>query len=486
MNTIDEYKELVKLLKKAYEEGVQAISREDARKLKGFGLFAEIVNGEVKIGMRIRTVAGRLTPEQFRTIGELALKFSKNYLEITNRQGFQLHYIDVNDLEDILMKLINIGLTTKGGCGDTARAITTCPVTDIDKEQLFDVTPIVKDLNEFYYKNWKIFGNLPRKFKVSITACPYWCTDPEAQCLSFIGVKKDGKIGFTPLIGGGLSVKPRLARHMPIFIPLDSNIILSFVKAFIEIWLSDPRYRVRHRARIKFLVDDYGVKKIKELIEEKLNVRFESYTKLPRRKALNAHVGVHEQKQKGMYYIGIPVTAGYITGKQAIELADIVEDYSDNGEIRLSTYQNIIITNIPKEKIYIVTEKLKKLGFILDNWLAAYSIACTGKPFCIYSSLNTKQFLKELITHIAKDVEKIENTPIRISVTGCRHDCGKTWLADIGLVGKTLIVNGARKAALEISIGPPGRKKVLGTYSLEDAKNIVKELIKNIHQYNLV
>lgn len=473
--TLEEYSRLIEILEKTVSEGkLQAISRDEMLSLKGYGLFPEVISGKIMLALRIRAVAGRVSPEQMRTIGELALKHGRDYLELTDRQGFQIHYLNLEGLRETIETLLNIGLTTKGGCGDTARAITTCPVADVDEEQEFNVIPTVESVDRYYYENWEVFGNLPRKFKVSILACPYHCTDPEEQCLSFIGVKSNGEEGFTVLVGGGLSASPRSATHMPVFIPPDT--VCEFIRALVDIWRNDPKYRVRHRSRVKFLVEDYGVDKLKELIEERLKTRLSKYEKKPVRIGVNTHVGVHRQRTPDLYYVGVPVVAGRITGEQAKALADIVEEYGENGSIRVTPQQNIVLTNIPENEVEKVVEKLGKLGFKLNSRWAALSVACPSRPFCIYGHIEGKALLQDIVEHLERTVGQAGD--IRVNISGCVHDCGKSWIAEIGLKGTSAREGGEVKEYVDVYVGPPNSKRHLGRFPAANVKLTIERLIK--------
>lgn len=238
--TPDEINKLVDALEIAVKKGIESISINDVRTLKGYGIFVEYVNGEITFGIRIRTLGGRVNPKQLRVIGELSKKYGRNYVDVTNRMGFQIHYLNVNSLRKVIYNILSVGLTSKGGCGDTPRAITTCPVADVDPNQLFNVLPVIEMVNEYYYKKWDVFGPdaIPRKFKVAITACPSLCSFPEINCVGLIGVIKDGVEGFTVTIGGGLSNTPHIGKHMPIFLYKEN--VPKFLEAIVEIWKNDP------------------------------------------------------------------------------------------------------------------------------------------------------------------------------------------------------------------------------------------------------
>jgi len=220
--------------------GYEAIPEEDIVRLQWWGLYHD----KPKVGtfmMRIKIAGGYLTPQKLRAIGEIANRYGKGYGEISTRQNIQLHWIRLDDLPAIFEHLQANGLTTAGGCGDTVRNITGCPVADIDRHQLFDVQPLIQEAARFFYGN-RDYSNLPRKHKITIAACPFQCNAPEIHCIALVGVIKDGRKGFAVRIGGGLSSTPRISRDMGVFVPYEEA--LEVLRAIIDCWKENPRYRL--------------------------------------------------------------------------------------------------------------------------------------------------------------------------------------------------------------------------------------------------
>lgn len=314
-----------------------------------------------------------------------------------------------------------------------------------------------------------------RKFKVTVTGCPYWCTEPESLCLSFVAVEKDGTEGFTVFVGGGLSAVPRSAVHMPVFLRADPDVMFSFIRALVRLWLRDERYKVRHRSRIKFLVEDYGVGRLLEEIR-RAGVEFEPYGAAPRSRGFNVHVGVHEQRQAGMFYVGVPVLAGLLRSQQAMELADAVEEFTEDGEIRLTVQQNVLVTNVPRERLPSLLERLRRVGFRVGSEWAACVTACVTKPYCIYGSrsIDAKALAEELVEELEARVGG-RTGPLRIAVSGCVHDCARSQAADVGLRG----VPGTDPPLVEVSVGKLGSRRVLGRVPVSAAKELVIKAVKS-------
>src|SRR5919202_1797392 len=213
-------------------------------------------------------------PLQLRALGEIPTAYGQGSGELSTRQNIQLHHLELRHLPDVFATLEKHGLSTAGGCGDTVRNITSCPVSGIDGEELFDASTTMRQAAGFFYGN-REYSDLPRKHKITVACCPYQCNLPEMHCIALIGMIHEGEEGFAVRIGGGLSTAPRVARDMEAFVPRGEA--LPLLRAILDLWKADTRYRVsRVKARFKFMVDDYGPERIRELVEEKLG------KKLPR------------------------------------------------------------------------------------------------------------------------------------------------------------------------------------------------------------
>src|SRR3954466_5932363 len=368
-------------------QGYESVAEEDIVRLQWWGLYHD----KPKIGtfmLRVKVPAGQISPAHLRAVGETSNLFGKGDGELSTRQNIQLHWLELAKLPDVFAHLEAAGLTTAGGCGDTVRNITGCPVQGIAGDELFDASPIVESAADLFYGN-PDWANLPRKHKYSISACADRCNAPEINCISLIGtVTDDGREGFGVIVGGGLSSVPRIARPMNVFIPKeDANEILG---AITSVWSEDLKYRVsRVKARMKFMVDDIGPEGIRERVETKLGRKLEDYDLPAIDVEPSHHLGVHQQKQDGLSYIGVPVHLGLISGDQMIAIADLADRFG--GDIRLTRQQNFIVTGVPTESLDEAVAELERIGFPLDiNPVRGNSIACTGEPHCNFSVAETK------------------------------------------------------------------------------------------------
>ncbi|MCC7352106.1 MAG: nitrite/sulfite reductase, partial [Anaerolineae bacterium] len=303
---LDIVDDLPDLIRRGYEE----IAEEDVVRFQWYGLYHD----KPKIGyfmMRIKIPGGILTPPQLRTIGQLSVKYGRNFGELSTRQNIQLHWIQLAHLPDILKTLEGVGLTLKGGCGDTVRNITGSPLAGLDPNELFDVRPVVQEAARFFYGN-REYSNLPRKHKITISAAPDQGNAPEINCIALVGAIKDGREGFGVRIGGGLSTVPRLSDDLGVFV--EKADALPVLRAIIDVWKEDLTYRLsRVKARLKFMVKDIGPEAYRQRVEAKLGRRLEDFA-VPPAVGETETVGVHPQKQKNRHYIGFPVFAGLMSG----------------------------------------------------------------------------------------------------------------------------------------------------------------------------
>src|SRR6059058_4526009 len=302
--------------------GYERMPEEDIVRLQWWGLYHD----KPKIGtfmLRVKIPSGILEPAKLRAIGEVSNRYGRGDAELTTRQCIQLHWLELAELPNVFADLEAAGITSAGGCGDTVRNITGCPVSGIAADELFDSTPVVEAATEEFYGN-RAWANLPRKHKYSIASCADRCNAPEINCVSLVGAINNGREGYAVQVGGGLSSVPRIARDLGVFVPKEeANEILG---AVTTVWSEDLKYRMsRVKARLKFMVDDIGPEGMLERVEAKLGRTLERYD-LPKIDAQpSAHVGIHAQKQPGLSYIGVPVRLGLSSEDQLIAVADLVE-----------------------------------------------------------------------------------------------------------------------------------------------------------------
>jgi sulfite reductase beta subunit-like hemoprotein len=432
--------------------GYERMPEEDIVRLQWWGLYHD----KPKIGtfmLRVKIPSGILTPAKLRAIGEVSNRYGRGESELTTRQCIQLHWLELAALPDVFADLEAAGITSAGGCGDTVRNITGCPVSGLAADELFDATPVVEAATAEFYGN-PAWANLPRKHKYSIASCADRCNAPEINCVSLVGVLHEGREGFAVLVGGGLASVPRIARDLGVFVPKEqANEILG---AVTSVWSEDLKYRMsRVKARLKFMVDDIGAEGMLERVEAKLGRTLERYELPPIDAQPSAHVGVHAQKQQGLSYVGVPVALGLISGDQLIAVADLADSF--DGDVRLTRQQNLIVTGVAD--VEATLERLDEIGLPLEtNAIWANSIACTGEPHCNFSVGETKTRLQALVEHLESTFGD-EVAELRLHLDGCPHACAQHWVGDLGFQATTgKDAAGGRISAYDIfvrgSLGP--------------------------------
>lgn len=436
--------ELAKLEKdglKIYEDipqyaknGFTSIPKDQWDLFKWAGLYLQKPKEAGYFMMRVNVPSGILTKEQAKILAGIAKDYGRGIFDITTRQAIQFHWLTIEDIPDIFTRLESVGLSSAGACGDITRNIVGNPIAGIDPNELFDTRDIVKEVYEYFQFNEE-FSNLPRKYKMSISTNLHNAANAEINCVSFTPAEKniDGEVkqGFHLKVGGGLSAKPFLAETVDIFVEKEQ--VLQIAIAVTTIF-RDYGYRdKRHRARLKFLIADWGVEKFKEKLEE--------YTgKLPSKgvepvKKWNAgyFYGVHDQKQSGLKFIGFNVPVGRLTADEVFELVRISDQYGQ-GEIRTCNSQNLIIPHIPEEYVEsLLAEPIFNRITVNPNSFIGHSVSCTGIQFCNLALVETKERMRQIAEEL--DRRLTVDVPVRMHMIGCPNSCGQRQIADIGLQG---------------------------------------------------
>ncbi len=441
------------------ETSYERLPEEDIVRLQWFGMYHD----KPKVGtfmMRVKIPSGILSPAGLAAIGEISERYGRDQGELTTRQNIQLHYITLDRFPAILERLNSVGLTTMGGCGDVVRNITGCPVAGVARDEVFDVTGVVREAASFFYGN-REYSDLPRKHKITIAACGYQCNAPEINCVALVGIRKDGREGFAVRVGGGLSSTPRLSRHLGVFVPRENA--LAVLRAILDAWRLTTEYRIsRVKARLKFMIDDYGVDGFRKLVEERLGYAMESLDEMPLPESESDHMGIHEEKTAGRFHVGFPVYLGLMSGRQMRAVARVVSSFG--GDLRLTRRQNFIVTGIPRERLDEIIAQIGEIGFPLDvNGLYASAIGCIGDPHCNYAVTPTKTKLAAIIERLIARFGS-EVASLKLNLDGCPHACAQHWTGDIGLQGTTgRGPNGEPLEAFDIILrGGLGRDAAIG------------------------
>lgn len=407
--------------------------------------------------MRIGIPNGLLTSHQMHAIADLTATYARGIGDITTRQNIQLHWLTIHDLPEVVDKLTAIGLSPKGACGDVVRNVTGCPLAGLNRDELLDASPLAMEITEKLTANPE-FVNLPRKFKISVTGCPIWCSYPEINdvALTALGRVKDGKteIGYSVRVGGGLSTEPHMALRLNAFVP--QNKAFDVVRGVCEIFREQDALREnRTRARLKYMFMRHGwtAESMLAAVEEKIGYTFDPEPEGPVADDLyRDHVGVHRQKGDGLSTVGATVLRGRLTANEMHSLASLAERYGD-GHLRTTIMQNIVLVNVPNARTAALVAELKELGLEVEPTVFYRgAVACTGTEFCKLAISETKGFTKWLVGEMEERMPDFDQQ-IKLHVTGCTNSCGQHWIADIGLEGKKIKKDGVLVDAYYFCVG---------------------------------
>jgi sulfite reductase (ferredoxin) len=405
--------------------------------------------------LRIRIPNGFLTSAQFRTLADLAERYAHGVADLTVRQNVQLHWVRVEDLPTIFSALGACGLSSLGTCGDVTRNITGCPLAGLDADEIVDASPLVQAATAMVNGS-PDFYNLPRKYKVSITGCRVWCSYPEINDLGLTAVRDlySGRVGFSLRVGGGLSTQPHLAPRLDAFVRPDQ--VLAVVKGVSEIFRdSDVLRQNREKARLKFLFLDHGWTPERFLSElhDRLGFRLDpGVAEVLPEEAYRDHVGIHAQKQDGLVYAGLPILRGRLTPAEMRRIAGLAERYG-TGDLRSTSMQNLVVVNVPRARAGELAREAHGGGLRLEGSpFRRGTVACTGSEFCKLALTETKGFARWLVEDLEERLPGFEEH-VRINITGCPNSCGQHWIADLGIEGKKLKVDGRLVDAYYFCVG---------------------------------
>ncbi|GIH99702.1 nitrite/sulfite reductase [Planobispora takensis] len=402
--------------------------------------------------LRVRIDGGQLTVEQLRVIADISNEYGRGTADVTDRQNIQLHWIEIESVPDIWERLEAVGLSTTEACGDTPRVIIGCPLAGIDTDEVLDGTAEIRRIHDDFIGNPE-YSNLPRKFKTAVSGCPAHCTVHEINDVAFVGVvDENGERGYDLWVGGGLSTNPMLAKRLGVFVtPEQASEVYGGV---IGIFRDYGYRRLRHRARIKFLVNDWGPEKFREILEKE----YLGYTlpdgpapELPR-DGRRDHVGVRPQKD-GNFYVGFAPRVGRLDGDKLHLIADIAERHG-SGRIRTTVEQKMVILDVAPDRVDSLVAELEANDLRVNpSTFRRQTMACTGIEYCKLAIVETKATASNLIDELEARLPDFAE-PLTINVNGCPNSCARIQTADIGLKGQ-LVVNeaGEQVEGFQIHLG---------------------------------
>ncbi|MER5183042.1 nitrite/sulfite reductase [Streptomyces sp. NPDC002896] len=402
--------------------------------------------------LRVRIDGGRLTTEQLRVIGEISQEFARGTADITDRQNVQYHWIRIEDVPEIWNRLEAVGLSTTEACGDTPRVILGSPVAGIAADEIIDGTPALEEIHRRIIGN-KDFSNLPRKFKSAISGSPLLDVAHEINDVAFVGVNHpEHGPGFDVWVGGGLSTNPKIGQRLGAWVPLDE--VPDVYEGVISIFRDYGYRRLRTRARLKFLLADWGVEKFRQVLEDEYLKRKLIDGPAPAQpvERWRDHVGVHRQ-QDGRFYVGFAPRVGRVDGTTLTKIAELAEAHG-SGRLRTTVEQKMIVLDVEESEVESLVEGLEALDLtVKPSPFRRGTMACTGIEFCKLAIVETKARGASLIDELERRIPDFDE-PITINLNGCPNACARIQVADIGLKGQ-LVLNdkGEQVEGFQVHLG---------------------------------
>jgi sulfite reductase (ferredoxin) len=399
--------------------------------------------------LRVRIDGGQLDLDQLRAVARVSQRYARDTADVTDRQNIQLHWVEIENVPAIWRELEAVGLSTTEACGDSPRVVLGSPLAGISADEVLDATPAIEEISARYIGDPSL-SNLPRKFKTSIG----WLADVpyESNDVAFIGVvHPEHGPGFDLWVGGGLSTNPMLAQRLGVWVPLDE--VAEAWLGVISIFRDYGYRRLRSRARLKFLVADWGVERFREVLETqylKRKLIDGPAPELPERPY--DHVGVYRQRD-GRYYVGAAPVAGRVSGTTLASLADIAQAHG-SGRVRTTPYQKLVVLDVPEDRVESLVEALRGIGLEArpSSWRRS-TMACTGIEFCKLAIVETKARAAQLVAELEKRLDGLD-VDISVNVNGCPNACARTQVGDIGLKGQLVPgPNGEMVEGFQVHLG---------------------------------
>jgi ferredoxin-nitrite reductase len=464
-------------------EGWRTIADDDKERLKWVGVFQrKPTPGHFM--MRIRMANGILTAAQARLLGEITKATGRNIADVTTRQQIQLRWVTIEEVPDVIGRLEAAGLSSLQTGMDNIRGIVGCPATGLTPRELFDTAPIAAAFQKIFLGN-KAFTNLPRKFNVTITGCVEHCTPGETQDISMtpaIATHDEQEVaGLNVAVGGKQgSGGPRFATALDAFVTREEA---AEVCAAIALIFRDHGLReARSKARLAFLVDEWGGERFRKELEARLGRALPPAGRDARAAKSTDHIGIFRQREPGLNYIGLKTPVGRVRGDQLVELARLAERYG-RGELRLMPSQNVLIPHIPDTLLGGLTREplLRELPYNPSE-IRRGLVSCTGTDFCNLALIDTKTRALALAREFENRIEA--SRPLTVRWSGCPASCGNHHTADVGLQGCKVKVNGKIVDGVHVFVGgrgglePRAGERVFADVPCDELPEVLDRLIR--------
>ncbi|MBI4943580.1 MAG: nitrite/sulfite reductase [Actinobacteria bacterium] len=393
--------------------------------------------------LRVRIDGGRVSLTQLRTLADISKQYARGTADVTDRQNIQYHWIRIEDMPAIWEALEAVGLGTTEACGDVPRTVLGSPVAGAAADEIVDGTPAIDEIVRRWIGDPEL-ANLPRKFKTGVSGSPHHDVAHEIQDIAFVGIDHpEYGPGFDLWVGGGLSTTPILGQRLGAFVPLED--VAEVWHGVVRIFRDYGYRRLRNRARLKFLMADWGPEKFREVLETEYLGRKLQDGPPPPPPPLGRtdHVGVHKQK-RGRFYVGVAPVVGRVSGDMLHGLADAAQR-AGSDRIRFTPEQKIVVLDVEAPKVADLVDDLEAVGLSARaSTFRRGTMACTGLEFCKLAIVETKATGAHLVAELERrlaDVPELftaDAPALTINVNGCPNSCARAQIADIGLKGVQL------------------------------------------------
>ncbi len=429
----------------------------DVFRMKYHGLFY-VAPAQDAFMLRVRIPGNLLSATQLRGLAEIASKWGAGHADLTTRGNFQIREIKPGDTLEVLMRLQEIGLISKGAGADNVRNITATPTSGLDPQEVFDVRPLAKALQHYILNEPNLF-DLPRKFNISFDSGGSVSTVADTNDIAFIAVQVQESDGVEAGVYfrvqiAGTTGHGDFARETDLLIKPEETVAVA--AAMLRVFSAHGNRTNRKKARLKYLVDEWGVDRFLEETEKQMAFPLRR-TKgaVPQENhpvVRHGHVGVFRQKQRGLNYIGLVLPMGRLTSRQMEKLASISEGFG-NGELRTTVWQNLLLPNVPDAKVEAAKRAIRGAGLHYQaTSFTAGLIACTGNTGCKYAATDTKKHGSKIGEYLNKRLSI--DAPLNIHLTGCPHSCAQHHISDIGLLGAQVqTTNGETVEGYHVYVG---------------------------------
>ena len=385
--------------------------------------------------LRVRSDGGALSAASLRTLGQISTEFARDTADISDRQNVQYHWIRIEDMPEIWRRLDEVGLQTTEACGYCPRVVLGSPLAGESLDEVIDATPAVEEIVRRYIGKPE-YANLPRKFKTAISGLRD--VVHEINDVAFVGVvHPEHGPGLDLWVGGGLSTNPMLAQRLGAWVPLDE--VPDVWEAVVSLFRDYGYRRLRAKARIKFLVKDWGVEKFRDVLEREYLKRplIDGPAPDPVTRPID-HVGV-QKLRNGLNAVGVAAIAGRVSGTILTAVADLAERVGSD-RIRFTPHQKLIVLDVPDERVEELVTELEALGLQArpSHWRRNL-MACSGIEFCKLSFAETRVRAQSLVPDLEQrlaDLNATLDVPVTVHLNGCPNSCARIQVADIGFKGQ--------------------------------------------------